>query len=255
MDRDKREEINKKFAEKRAILTARMSELKNAPNLIVDRQAFLARNEEGTMSLREMTEEAKETNVEQLVHSQHIMELHKRNAEFKRARESEVRTIRGRAHVAERSLGNMAQKVRDAAGEIEKATEMMLPAKEKIIVKNSLEKELASLRGYEIPSYNNQRGWTENRDNNGSSSVGDSGVYGDGVLGHLGNPRLKNVNARIKNRSINAGRRSESVPPRADIVVNKDVVRFPQHYVAHRTIGMSEQQNVSIPVLPRHQLS
>ena len=42
---------------------------------------------------------------------------------------------------------------------------MILPQKPKIIVKNSLEKELAKMRGYEVPSYNNQRGWAENRDN------------------------------------------------------------------------------------------
>ena len=41
--------------------------MKNAPNLIVDRQEFLARNEDGTMSLRELAEEAKEKNVEQIV--------------------------------------------------------------------------------------------------------------------------------------------------------------------------------------------
>ena len=46
-----------------------MIQLKNAPNLVVDRQEFMARNEDGTMSLREMTEEAKEKNVEQIVQS------------------------------------------------------------------------------------------------------------------------------------------------------------------------------------------
>ena len=42
------------------------------------------------------------------------------------------------------------------------------------------------MRGYEVPSYNNQRGWTENRDNNDSMSERDSMVYED--MGRFGNP-------------------------------------------------------------------
>ena len=84
-----------------------MSDLKNAPNLIVDRQEFMARNEDGTLSLKEMTEQAKEKNVDQVVRSQQIIDLHKRNAESKKARENEVKSIRNRTGLAQRSVSNM----------------------------------------------------------------------------------------------------------------------------------------------------
>ena len=87
----------------------------------------------------------------------------------------------------------MTQKVKGAASEIEKGIEMILPKPMKIVAKNSLEKELAQLRGYEVPNYQNQRGWTENRDNNDSKSYRSSGAYADAPLSNLANPRLTNL--------------------------------------------------------------
>ena len=56
--------------------------------------------------------------------------------------------------------------MKDAAKDLEKGVEMIIPKPEKVIAKTSLEIELSKLRGYEIPNYQNQRGWTENRDSN-----------------------------------------------------------------------------------------
>lgn len=82
---------------------------------------------------------------------------------------------------------------------------MILPEKPRIVAKNSLELELAQMRGYEIPSYNNQRGWTENKDNHESYSQRDSGVYDQLALTNAympKNPRLKNLNSKIRDGSI-----------------------------------------------------
>ena len=56
--------------------------------------------------------------------------------------------------------------MRAVAREGVKDIEMILPKQEKIHVKGNLEKELAQLRGYEIPVGSNQRGWQEHRDSN-----------------------------------------------------------------------------------------
>ena len=114
------------------------------------------------------------------------MELHKRNIEYKKARENERNVIIKKTNLAQRSLSNMVQKVREPDRDVERGLEMILPRKESIVVKNSLEQELAKMRGYEVPSYNNQRGWTENRDNNDSMSERDSMVYED--MGRFGKP-------------------------------------------------------------------
>ena len=83
----------------------------------------------------------------------------------------------------------MIQKVKEPDREVQKGLEMILPQKQKIVVKNSLEQELAKMRGYEVPSYNNQRGWAENRDNIDSMSQRDSQVYESS--GGFTNPHTK----------------------------------------------------------------
>ena len=59
MDRKKREEVNKRFADRRAQLTTHMSQLGNLPDLQVARQLALAKEGE-TLSLTDMLEEQKE---------------------------------------------------------------------------------------------------------------------------------------------------------------------------------------------------
>ena len=135
---------------------------------------------------------------------------------------------------------------------------MILPQKQKIVAKNSLEQELAKMKGYEIPSYNNQRGWAENRDNNDSMSQRDSQVYESSGGFANGNyktqsHKLKNLNAKIRNGSMS--QRSSSVQPRTNILINKDIVRFPAHRINHQTIGYADERPSAIPALPQHQLS
>ena len=60
----------------------------------------------------------------------------------------------------------MTAKVRSAAREGVKDIEMIIPKQEKITVKSNLERELAQLRGYEVPNSLNQRGWQDHRDSN-----------------------------------------------------------------------------------------
>ena len=259
MDRQKREEINRKFAERRAQITKTMSQLDNAPNLIIDRQIHNAQSNNGQpLQIEQMYEEQKEKNVDQVVRSHAVMELDKRNIEYQKARENERNIIIKRTNLAQRSLSNMIQKVKEPDREVQKGLEMILPQKQKIVVKNSLEQELAKMRGYEVPSYNNQRGWAENRDNIDSMSQRDSQVYESS--GGFTNPhtktqnsKLRNLNEKIRNGSMS--QRSISVQPRGNILINKDIVRFPAHRINHQTIGYAEDRPSAIPALPQHQLS
>ena len=53
----------------------------------------------------------------------------------------------------------MTSKVRAAARDGVRDIEMIIPKQEKITVRSNLERELAQLRGYEVPNGVNQRGW------------------------------------------------------------------------------------------------
>ena len=65
MDRQKREEINRKFAERRAQITNTISQLDNAPNLMIDRQTHIARSNNGMgPEIDQMYEDQREKNAD-----------------------------------------------------------------------------------------------------------------------------------------------------------------------------------------------
>ena len=101
MDRQKREEINRKFAERRAQITNTMSQLDNAPNLMIDRQTHNAKSNNGQpLQIEQMYEDQKEKNVDQVARSHQVMELNKRNIEYKKARENERNIIIKKSNLA-----------------------------------------------------------------------------------------------------------------------------------------------------------
>ena len=83
-----------------------MSGLHPKPDLQTDRQEFKARNGGNGVDLEETTE-LKNKNVEAILSNQDIMNLHVKNAEFQKARENIVRTIRSSQNLAQKSIGNM----------------------------------------------------------------------------------------------------------------------------------------------------
>ena len=84
-----------------------MSGLHQKPDLQTDRQEFKARNGGVKVDLEETTEALKNKNVEAILSNQDIMNLHVKNAEFQKARENIVRTIRSSQNLAQKSIGNM----------------------------------------------------------------------------------------------------------------------------------------------------
>ena len=72
-----------------------------------DRQEFKARNGGDKVDLEETAEVLKSKNVEAILSNQDILNLHVKNAEFQKARENIVRTIRSSQNIAQKSIGNM----------------------------------------------------------------------------------------------------------------------------------------------------